>query len=59
MFITLVAYWIIALPIGYLLAFKMDYDIIGIWIGLSIGLTVAATLFVLRFRLKLKKISFI
>jgi len=56
MFITLLAYWIIALPVGYLLAFKMNYDIIGIWIGLFLGLTIAATLFVVRFKLKLKKI---
>ncbi|MBK8946722.1 MAG: MATE family efflux transporter [Ignavibacteriae bacterium] len=53
MVITLIAYWIIALPAGYFFAFILKYDIIGIWIGLSIGLTVAALLFVFRFMKKL------
>jgi multidrug resistance protein, MATE family len=58
MFITLFAYWFIALPVGYFLAFQMKYDIIGIWIGLFLGLTVAATLFVLRFKMKLTHFKF-
>ncbi|MFZ1288882.1 MAG: MATE family efflux transporter [Melioribacteraceae bacterium] len=53
MVITLIAYWIIALPAGYYFAFILKYNIIGIWIGLSIGLTVAASLFVFRFFKKL------
>jgi multidrug resistance protein, MATE family len=52
-----VAYWIIALPLGYWLAFPLKMGANGIWIGLSIGLTLTATAMVLRFnrlsRLKL------
>ncbi|MCB9259895.1 MAG: MATE family efflux transporter [Ignavibacteriales bacterium] len=57
MTITLFAYWIIALPIGYILGFYFEMNIIGIWLGLLLGLTVAAFLFVLRFRHKLKFID--
>jgi MATE family multidrug resistance protein len=44
-----VAYWIIALPLGYVLAFILDWAAIGIWIGLLIGLTITATAMVIRF----------
>jgi multidrug resistance protein, MATE family len=44
-----VAYWIIALPLGYLLAFVLDWAALGIWIGLLIGLTITATAMVVRF----------
>ncbi|MCB9211206.1 MAG: MATE family efflux transporter [Ignavibacteriales bacterium] len=57
MAITLFAYWIIALPIGYILGFYFEMNIIGIWLGLLLGLTVAAFLFVLRFSHKLKFID--
>ncbi len=44
-----VAYWIIALPVGYVLAFPLGLGTIGIWTGLLIGLTVTATAMVWRF----------
>ena len=44
-----VAYWVIALPLGYLLAFPLGLGANGIWIGLSIGLTLTASAMVLRF----------
>lgn len=47
--ITLVAYWIIALPLSYWLAFTEGMGITGIWYGLSLGLTIAAVLLILRF----------
>ncbi|MBC7919687.1 MAG: MATE family efflux transporter [Ferruginibacter sp.] len=47
--ITLFAYWIIGLPLGYLLAFRFGLNAPGIWIGLSVGLTVSAVLLTLRF----------
>jgi MATE family multidrug resistance protein len=47
--ITLVAYWILGLPIGYVLAFVVGWGPHGIWIGLLIGLTVAAILLSIRF----------
>lgn len=47
--ITLVAYWVLALPLGYYFAFYLDWDVYGIWIGLSLGLTVSAVLLSARF----------
>jgi multidrug resistance protein, MATE family len=44
-----IAYWIIGLPLGYWLGFKMGYGANGIWIGLLIGLTVTAFAMVWRF----------
>ncbi|MCH9030156.1 MAG: MATE family efflux transporter, partial [Bacteroidetes bacterium] len=47
--ITFVAYWVVGLPIGYLLAFNFGLDVQGIWIGLLAGLTTSAILLTLRF----------
>ncbi len=48
--ITLVAYWVVAMPLGYVLAFWFDLAALGVWIGLCLGLFGASiTLF---FRLK-------
>ncbi|MCZ6656593.1 MAG: MATE family efflux transporter [Gammaproteobacteria bacterium] len=41
MFISLVGYWIIALPIGAWLGFG-DYGVYGFWIGLTVGLAAVA-----------------
>ncbi len=49
-----VAYWIIALPLGYWLAFPMEMGANGIWISLFLGLTLTATAMVVRFN-KLSK----
>ena len=53
--ITLGAYWIIGLPSGYLLAFKLNMGIYGIWYGLLISLSASAIFMMLRFNLKTKK----
>ena len=53
--ITFIAYWIISLPIGYLLGFTFKLGVIGIWIGLLIGLTASAIMLTLRFNYKSKK----
>jgi MATE family multidrug resistance protein len=47
--ITFMAYWIIGLPVGFLLGFSFGYGVAGIWIGLLIGLTLSATLLTYRF----------
>ena len=47
--ITMFAYWIVALPLGYFLGFSLKQDAIGIWIGLFAGLTISATLLTSRF----------
>ena len=50
--IAVTAYWIIGLPVGYLLAFRLGLGANGIWYGLLIGLSVAAVLLFLRFQQK-------
>lgn len=47
--ITLVAYWLIGLPIAYVLAFRYNMDVQGIWYGLTIGLTISAIALTRRF----------
>ncbi len=50
--ITFVAYWLIALPAGYLLAFKLGAGPVGVWAGLAAGLGFAALLLGWRFHHK-------
>jgi multidrug resistance protein, MATE family len=44
-----VAYWVLALPIGYVLAFPLGYGAPGIWLGLLMGLTLTAAAMFWRF----------
>lgn len=44
-----IAYWVIGLPTGYLLAFHFDMGASGIWLGLIIGLTLASIFLINRF----------
>jgi MATE family multidrug resistance protein len=54
-FITLIAYWVISLPMSYLLAFTFQMDVEGVWISLSAGLTFSAVFLTIRFYRLLKK----
>ncbi len=54
--ITFIAYWIVGLPVGYLLGFILDYGVQGVWIGLLFGLTTSGILLTLRFNSKSKHI---
>lgn len=47
--VTLVAYWVIGLPLGYILAFSFGMQEIGIWVGLLVGLTVTGIMLLYRF----------
>lgn len=47
--LTFIAYWIIALPVGYLLGFKFGWGAEGIWYGLVVGLTIVAIVMSIRF----------
>lgn len=51
------AYWIIGLPIGWILGFKFNLGSSGIWYGLSIGLTITTILNFVRFFHLSKSIS--
>ena len=52
--ITLVAYWILGLPSGYILAFGFDMGIFGVWYGLFISLTASGLFMMIRFHAKSK-----
>ncbi|PFA16214.1 MATE family efflux transporter [Bacillus cereus] len=45
---TLIAYWIIGLPLGYILATYTSWAAKGYWIGLIIGLAFGATFLLIR-----------
>jgi MATE family multidrug resistance protein len=47
--ITFVAYWLVALPLGYFLGIRRGFGPSGIWYGLAAGLAVAAVMLGLRF----------
>ena len=47
--VSLFSYWVVALPLSYVLAFPLGMDITGVWIGLLTGLTMAAVLLTWRF----------
>lgn len=53
---TLIAYWIIGLPVGYLLGFRFGYGVNGIWLGFLAGLTTAAFLLILRFKRQTRQV---
>jgi MATE family multidrug resistance protein len=53
--ITFIAYWIIGLPVGYLLGFNFKLGVQGVWIGLMSGLITSAVLLTLRFNHKSKQ----
>ena len=54
--ITFIAYWIVGLPVGYLLGFTFELGVQGVWIGLLLGLTTSAILLTLRFNSRSKQI---
>lgn len=54
--ITFIAYWVVGLPVGYLLGFTFQLGVQGVWIGLLMGLTTSAILLTLRFNVRSKHI---
>ncbi len=50
--ITFVSYWMIGIPLGYLLGFHFKMQAFGVWIGLSVSLALVATTLAFRFNKK-------
>ena len=48
--VALLAYWVVALPLGYCLGFILKMGSLGVWLGLLTGLTMVAGLLLWRFR---------
>jgi multidrug resistance protein, MATE family len=57
MYVNLVAYWVIGIPVAYYLGFKAGYGAPGLWGGLIAGLTMAGILHNLRFYHKTGKMG--
>lgn len=55
MFLVLIAYWIIGLPLAWLMAFPFGLGGVGIWVGFMLGLGAAAIMLALRFRQLLRR----
>jgi MATE family multidrug resistance protein len=53
--ITLLAYWGLGLPVGYLLGIHLKAGIQGIWWGLLLGLLTASVLLFIRFQVKTRR----
>jgi len=43
------SYWVVGLPVSYILAFPLGMGGVGLWLGLVVGLSVAAVLLLWRF----------
>ncbi len=54
--VTLVAYWVLGLPLGYFFSFVLDMKEVGIWYGLLIGLTSTGIMLLYRFHALSKKL---
>ena len=48
--VALLAYWALALPLGYGLGFGLKLGAAGVWLGLLTGLSAVAVVLLLRFR---------
>lgn len=50
MIANFIAYWLIGLPLGYLLGFRVGWGALGIWIGLCIGLMIIGSALIMTWR---------
>lgn len=57
--ITIIAYWLISLPLGYVLAFHYNLGVYGIWWGLVLGIFLSAICLSIRALLKTRTDSLV
>ena len=57
MWITMIAYWVIAFPVGIYLSRYTDMGAAGVWVGLIVGLSVACVLLLTRLFMINKRLS--
>jgi MATE family multidrug resistance protein len=48
MFANLIGYWVIGLPLGFVLCFWMKRGVFGLWIGLTVALIIIAAILLHR-----------
>jgi MATE family multidrug resistance protein len=56
---TVIAYWVIGIPVGWVLAKHFNLGLYGIWFGLSLGLTFSAVLLSIRFLKESREFDFV
>jgi MATE family multidrug resistance protein len=47
--VSILAYWVVALPAGWVLAHRLGLGPVGIWFGFGVGLAAAGLALTLRF----------
>ncbi|MHB1103276.1 MAG: MATE family efflux transporter [Devosia sp.] len=52
MFLAIIGYWAVGLPIAYVLGFVLNWRGTGIWLGLAAGLAIVAIVLVARFAMR-------
>ncbi|WP_394357281.1 MATE family efflux transporter [Acinetobacter chinensis] len=57
MWITMLAYWVIAFPVGIYLARHTEMGASGVWTGLIVGLSIACVLLIIRLIMMNKRVS--
>ncbi len=55
--VTLIGYWVIALPLAYYLAFPLKMEVVGIWYALLISLVFVGIALFLRYRHLIRKVD--
>ncbi len=54
-FITFVAYWVVGIPVAYMLGIYWNVGVKGIWYGLTLGLLTSSILLFLRYQYVVKR----
>ncbi|MDT8855318.1 MATE family efflux transporter [Paracoccaceae bacterium Fryx2] len=49
MWLAALSYWVVGIPVSYVLAFPLGMGGVGLWLGLVVGLALAAVLLMIRF----------
>lgn len=57
MYITIVSYWAVGLPVAYFLGFVVNWQGVGVWLGLTAALACAAVAMTWRYRSLLKRLE--
>lgn len=53
--VTMFSYWVVGIPVSYLLGVRLGYGLSGVWMGLAAGITLSAIWLHMRFFYLLKK----
>ena len=54
--IAFISYWLLNLPVGYLLGFTLGMGPSGLFVGFSFGLSAAAVMLILRIRRSVRRL---